>query len=143
MMAAEQMFVTLFVDGSCYGIEVGLVRETLDHMPITPAPLAPPAVRGIINLRGEIVTVVDLACQLGRCEERSEDRGNMHVIAEIGDQAISFLVDDVGDVLEVAEDQFAPPPATLSDSARDLITGAYKLDDHLLLVLDAARAAEV
>jgi purine-binding chemotaxis protein CheW len=142
-MPEERRFVSLFVGGDCYGVPVDLVRETLDPQVITPAPLAPAAVRGIINLRGEIVTVIDLADKLGRREGGGEDAGAMHAIVEIDGQAVSFLVDDVGDVIEVDEAQFAPPPATLDEAARDLILGAYKLEDRLLLVLDAANAAEV
>ena len=99
------------------------------------------AVRGLINLRGQIVTVIDLR----RClelAERPTGQLPVNLIVYTDDGCVSLLVDQVGDVLSVDEDQFEYPPATLQGRSRDLIRGAYKLEGKLMLVLDTDKVVE-
>ncbi len=121
------------------GIEVARVQEILRARPVTPVPLAPAVVAGLVNLRGQIVTAVDLRRRLELAEQEQE-RDPAQVVVHGAEGAVSLLVDEVGDVLEVAEDDFEPPPPTLTGAARELIVGAWKLPDRLLLALDVDAA---
>jgi purine-binding chemotaxis protein CheW len=132
----RKQYSTFLVDGFLFGIEVEKVHEVTSVAEITPVPLAPPMVRGLINLRGQIVTAIDLRECLQRVE-RSADNPPIHLIVYTDDGFVSFLVDQVDDVLEIDEDTFEPPPETLQGRSRELIRGTYKLPGRLLLVLDA------
>jgi purine-binding chemotaxis protein CheW len=125
---------TVEVAGTVCGLPVDRVQEVVRHERVTPVPMAPPGVRGLINLRGRIVTAVDLRQRLGLPD--SSDDASMHVILRDDDGAISLLVDRVGDVVTVSESDWEDPPATLRGVARRRLKGAYKQRDGLLLVLD-------
>ena len=138
-MARAQQLCTFYLNGHCFGIEVEKVQEVLRHQEMTRVPLAPEIVHGLINLRGRIVTALDLRRRLG-LPARTAGSPPMNVVVRSGDEAVSLLVDRIGDVLEVEESTFERPPDTLTGPARDLILGAHKLDGLLLLVLDTERA---
>lgn len=144
-MSAEpsqsRQFSTFHIDDLYCGIEVLKVQEVMRHQPMTAVPLAPPVIRGLINLRGQIVTAVDLRRRLG-LPERAGDALPMNVVVRTKDGVTSFLVDAIGDVVSVSEAAFETAPDTMIGSARDLVTGVYKLDGRLLHVLDADMAAE-
>jgi purine-binding chemotaxis protein CheW len=122
-------------------IPVDRVQEVLRHELVTPVPLAPPAIRGLINLRGRIVTAVDLRRRMGLPDD--DQSPVMHVILRDEEGGVSLLVDRVGDVIEVEEGSWAEPPATLKGEARRLVRGAYKLTRRLLLVLDLEHVLEI
>jgi purine-binding chemotaxis protein CheW len=134
-MAEAQQFCTFFVDGLYFGVDVQKVQEVIRYQDMTRVPLAPREVRGLINLRGQIVTAVDLRRRLS-LGERPEDQLPMNVVVRNDDGVVSLLVDEIGDVLDVEEDTFEPPPETLDGIARELIRGTYKLEGRLLLELD-------
>jgi purine-binding chemotaxis protein CheW len=138
-MGVERQFCTFHLGGLFLGIEVLNVQEVIRSQQMTRVPLAPRAVRGLINLRGQIVTAIDLRERLG-LPERAADRPPMNVVVRTDDGAVSLLVDEIGDVLETDEGQYESPPETLGASARELIQGVYKLPDRLLLVLDTENA---
>lgn len=138
----SQQFCTFFVDGIQFGIEVLKVQEVLKFQEMTPVPLASPVVSGLINLRGQIVTALDLRSRIG-IEPRASGARPMNVVIRAEDGAVSLLVDEIGDVIEAGEETFEEPPATLAPSARDLIRGVYKLDQRLLLILDTDKALNV
>jgi purine-binding chemotaxis protein CheW len=119
----------------CFGLDVLKVQEIVRYQPLTFVPLAHPTVRGLINLRGQIVTAIDLRERLA-LPARPESSDPVNVVVQTDDGAVSLMVDEIGDVLEVTEQQFERPPETLQGPARDLIQGAYKLADRLLVVLD-------
>ena len=125
-----------------FGIDVRDVQEVLRYQEITHVPLAPPVVRGLINLRGQIVTAVDMRRQL-RMPERADGRLPMSVIVRTREDPISLLVDEIGDVIEVDPEGFEDIPPTVSGVVRDLMTGVHKLDDGLLLVLKTERAIRI
>jgi purine-binding chemotaxis protein CheW len=131
---------TFTIERRSYGVDVSRVQEVLRPQDVTPIPLAPPDVAGLINLRGEIVTALDLRVRLGSVA-RAEDRA-MNVIMTSEHGPVSLLVDEVGDVVEVDDGTFEPPPATLSGAARDLIVGTYELEERLLMELDVTRAID-
>lgn len=141
-MSLAQQFCTFYLDGLFFGVEVRRVQEVIRYQEMTRVPLAAPVVSGLINLRGQIVTAIDLRRRLG-LPDRPADRLPMNVVVRSDEGAVSLLVDEIGDVQEVAEDAFERPPETLQGSSRQLIQGAYKLEDELLLVLDVERTTAV
>jgi purine-binding chemotaxis protein CheW len=138
-VTGARQFCTFLLAGQWFGVEVLRVQEVVRHQPMTRVPLAPAAVRGLINLRGRIVTAIDLRRRLDLPDRPAGDPP-VNVVVETDDGAVSLLVDEIGDVLDVPEAAFEPPPEALRGPARDLIRGAYKLDGRLLLVLDTDRA---
>jgi purine-binding chemotaxis protein CheW len=142
MSAAQQQFCTFFVQGNLFGVEVETVQEVIRHQNMTPVPLAPEEVAGLINLRGQIVTAVDLRRRLG-VGNRREGELPMNVVVRTTDGAVSLLVDEIDDVVEVEDNDFEPAPDTLANSSRELIRGVYKLGRGLLLVLDTQRAVNI
>jgi purine-binding chemotaxis protein CheW len=141
-MAARRQYCTFTVDGHYFGVDVLKVQEVIRYQEMTRVPLAPPEVRGLINLRGQIVTSIDLRRRL-QLRERPAELEPVNVVVQTEDGAVSLLVDEIGDVLEVSEKDFERPPETLRGPARALIQGAYKLNDRLLLILDTARALDL
>lgn len=138
-MAEAQQFCTFFLEGLFFGIEVEKVQEVIRYQEMTHVPLAPSVVGGLINLRGQIVTAVDMRRRLG-LSERPKDQLPMNVVVRTEDGAVSLLVDEIGDVLETEEESFERPPETLRGEARELIRGVYKLKGQLLLILDTDKA---
>jgi purine-binding chemotaxis protein CheW len=134
-MAGKKQFSTFVVDRLLFGVEVEKVQEVIRYQAMTRVPLAPPVVKGLINLRGQIVTAVDLRCRLGLRPRATADLP-MNVVIRHDDGAVSLLVDEIGDVLQVEEESFELPPGTLAGEARELIRGVYKLKDSLLIALD-------
>jgi purine-binding chemotaxis protein CheW len=137
-----KQFCTFSLEGLLFGIEVGKVQEVIRYQEMTPVPLAHPVVRGLINLRGQIVTALDLRRRL-ELPERASEQLPMNVVVRAGDEAVSLLVDRIGDVLEVEDDNFEAPPETLQGVAKELIRGAYKLQEELLLVLDTEKTVSL
>lgn len=136
-----KQYATFFLDGFFFGIEVLQVQEVLRYQDMTRVPLAPDVVEGLINLRGQIVTAIDMRRRL-ELRPRPESMLPMSMVVRTGDGAVSLLVDDIGDVLEVDQEHFERPPDNLQGVARDLIKGVYKLRERLLLVLDTERAVD-
>ncbi len=134
-MTVRSQFATFFLDRLFFGVEVEKVQEVIRYQVMTRVPLASPVVRGLINLRGQIVTALDLRRRLD-LPERHADALPMNVVVRTADGVLSLLVDEIGDVLEVEESAFERPPDTLQGSVRELILGAFKLKDRLLLTLD-------
>ncbi len=141
-MSDAHKFCTFTLEGLLFGVEVLKVQEVIRYLEMTRVPLAPTVVRGLINLRGQIVTAIDLRRRLD-LSERPADQAPMNVVIRTDDEAVSLLVDQIGDVREVDEESFEQPPETLKGVARELIRGAYKLKDRLLLVLDTEKAIQV
>jgi len=130
---------TFWLDGRCFGIDVTDVQEVVQFQRLTAVPLARPVVAGLLNLRGQILTALDLRRRM-ELSERPAGQQPMNIVVRTDDGAVSLLVDKIGDVVEVEPATFEAPPDTLTGVARDFITGAYKLDGYLLLELDTRRA---
>lgn len=141
-MSEATQYCTFLLDGHYFGVEVQQVQEVIRYQEMTRVPLASPVVSGLINLRGRIVTAIDLRRRLG-LPDRPAGKLPMNVVVRTGDDAVSLLVDEIGDVIEVPADQFESPPETLRGVARTLVDGAYKLEDRLMLVLNTREAVEV
>jgi purine-binding chemotaxis protein CheW len=139
-VTAPLQFCTFYVDGLLFGIDVQDVQEVILCQPMTRVPLMPEVLRGLINLRGQIIPAIDLRMKL-ELRERNTTAPPVNVVVQTADSAVSLLVDAIGDVLEVAAQDFARPPETLQGAARELVSGVYKLPNELLLVLDTEKAA--
>lgn len=137
-MADEQQFCTFFLDDRFFGVDVEKVQEVIRYLPITPIPLAPPVIYGLINLRGQIVTAVDLR-RLLQLTDRAPDRQPMNIVVQSWEGTFSLLVDRIGDVMQVDPACFEHPPDTLDGIARELIQGTYKLQGRLLLTLNVEK----
>jgi purine-binding chemotaxis protein CheW len=141
-MADTRRYCTFYLDGLYFGVEVEKVQEVMRYQPMTRVPLAPPVVRGLINLRGQIVTALDLRRRLA-LRERPADQSPMNVVLRTDEGAVSLLVDQIGDVLEAEDASFERPPETLVGPSRALIRGVYKLRNALLLVLDTDKTIAI
>lgn len=134
-MTQTTQFCTFFLNGFFFGVEVLKVQEVIRYQQMTQVPLAPNTIEGLINLRGQIVTAIDLRRRL-EFKPREEGELPMNVVIQTSDGAVSLLVDEMGDVIEVPSEDFEHPPETLKGAARELVHGVYKLKDRLLLILD-------
>ncbi|MDY3554193.1 chemotaxis protein CheW [Gemmata sp. JC717] len=138
-MSDEAQLCTFLLAGHLFGVDVNHVHEVLLHQPMTPVPLAHPVVRGLINLRGKVVTALDLRRRL-ELPERPDGLPPMNVVVGTTDGPVSLLVDEIGDILTAPAGAFERAPGTLGGPAGELLHGVYKLDGRLLLVLDTTRA---
>jgi purine-binding chemotaxis protein CheW len=141
-MAQNLQFCTFYLDRLLFGIPLTDVQEVMRHTDMTRVPLAPSVVSGLINLRGQIVTAVDLRQKL-EFAPQPEDKPPMNVVVHNEEGAVSLLVDEIGDVVEVGQDAFEPPPETLRGKVRSVILGVYKLSGQLMHVVDTAKACEI
>ncbi len=141
-MAQSLQFCTFYLEKLLFGIELRGVQEVIRYVEMTPVPLAPEAVSGLINLRGQIVTAIDLRRRL-ELEPRPDGSFPSNVVARSEDGSVSLLVDEIGDVVEVNEETFEPPPETLRGTIREVLIGVHKLEGRLMHVLDADKVAMV
>jgi purine-binding chemotaxis protein CheW len=135
-------FSTFLVADLFFGVDVLRVQEVLRFQQMTRVPQAPDVIEGLINLRGQIVTAIDMRRRLG-LPPRAGDQTAMNIVVRTDDGAVSLLVDEIGDVLDVDAATYENPPENLDPAARELILGVYKLKDRLLLVLDAERTVDL
>lgn len=138
----REQYSTFFVADLFFGIEVCRVQEVLLSQEMTRVPLATSIIEGLINLRGQIVMAIDMRRHLGLAP-RSGESLPMNIVIRTEDGAVSLLVDEIGDVLDVNPGDYERTPDNLDPIARQFITGVYKLKDRLLLVLDAEKTAEL
>jgi len=137
----SRQYSTFYVDNLFFGIEVLKVQEVLRYLEMTGVPLAPPVIQGLINLRGQIVTAVDMRRRLGLAK-REEGQAPMNMVVRSDDGAVSLLVDEIGDVLEVPADSYEAAPENMPRDQREMIEGVYKLEGRLLLVLNTERVLQ-
>ena len=137
-----RLYSTFSVDDRYVGIPVDRVQEVLLAQPLTPVPLAHDHISGLLNLRGQIVTAIDLRARLG-LPEREAAQPTANVIVTTDGGPLALVVDRLGDVIPVDDARFEPPPDTLDAEAARSIKGAFKLDDALLLDLDLDEALDI
>lgn len=131
-------YCTFFVEGLYFGVDVRHVQEVLRSQPMTHVPRAHRVVRGLINLRGQILTAVDLRERLGLGGDEPDETMNV-VVTNHQDESFSLVVDNIGDVLDLRIDHMEQVPTTLGTPLRSLLEGVQKLEDSLLLILDLQR----
>ena len=135
---AAAMVLTLTVAGQLCGVPVLMVRDVLGLQAITRIPLAPPEVAGSLNLRGRIVTAIDLRTRLG-LPPRQAGQPAMSVVVEVGGELYSLLADQVGEVLSPDPAGRSANPATLDEAWRGFSLGVHRLGDELLVLIDVER----
>ncbi|MBL8025988.1 MAG: chemotaxis protein CheW [Fibrobacteres bacterium] len=156
---AERQFTTFKLGNDLFGIDILLVREINRSLQITPVEGAPEFVTGLLNLRGQIVTVIDLGVRLGlnkreiadttRCiilktaQELSNKGVDEKIVKSASADQVGFLVDYVGDMVAAAENEIAPPPANLGQVSEKFLTGVVKLEQGLVGLLDVGRILQV
>lgn len=133
---------TFVVANDVYAVDVHQVQEVLRQQEVTPVPLSHPVVAGLINLRGQIVAAIDLRLRL-ECAHASAAREVMNVVTRCAGGVVSLLVDDIGDVVDVCDEQREAPPASLRGEVSRLVQAVYKLDSHILLLLDLEKTVRL
>jgi len=137
-------FVTVTIGDQWFGVPVMSVQDVLGPQKITHIPLAPPEVAGALNLRGRIVTALDMRRRLGLPPQDEESKSeSMSVVVDMGGELYSLIVDTVGEVLRLSIDDMEKPPATMEEGWREVCAGIFQLDGKLLLVIDVDRLLEI
>ncbi len=138
-MLVTREFVTMMLAGQMFGIPVLQVQDVLGPQKITRVPLAPKEVAGSLNLRGRIVTAVDVRVRLGLPPREPGSGKSMSIVVDQGGELYSLVVDQVGEVMTLAESDYEKSPATLDEQWREAAAGIYRLKEALLIVLDVQR----
>ena len=137
----QGQYATFKLNSEYFGVEVLRVQEILREQEMTPVPLAPDYVSGLINLRGQIVTAIDLGKRLTN-REAEQVGENMNVVVNTGDGVVSLVVDEIGDVLDVENSRMETAPSTIQSIPSIYIKGVCKLDGDLLMILDVDQLLE-
>ena len=132
---------TFYIDDRLYGIDVQCVQEITRAMSMTPVPLAPDYVHGLINLRGQLATAVGLRELFGTDTKKLES--HMNVVCEVDGLLLALIIDRIGDVIEVSGSDFEYAPDTTPMAIRQYMDGVYKTSDDLLSVISIAKISEV
>jgi len=131
-------FLTINIDNQIFGIPVLQVQDVLRQQNVTRVPLAPPEVAGALNLRGRIVTAINVRKRLGM-PDLPDGQKTMSVVVEHEHELYSLIIDRVGDVLSLQNKDFESVPPTLDSTWRDIANGIFRLENRLLVVVDVAR----
>ncbi len=131
-------FLTAFIGDQIFGIPVMQVQDVLGEQAVTKIPLAPPEVAGSLNLRGRIVTAINVRRRLG-LDKGAEKSHNMSVVVEHQGELYSFVIDRVGDVLTLQNNDFENTPATLDPVWKEISLGIFRLEKRLLVVIDVPK----
>jgi purine-binding chemotaxis protein CheW len=134
-------FLTMMVDGQLFGIPVLQVQDVLGEQKVTKVPLAPPEIAGSLNLRGRVVTAINLRHRLGLTHV-PEGMKTMSIVVEYHGDLYSLIVDNVGEVLSLSDSDFEKVPATIDSAWRELSLGIYRLKGQLLVIFDVAGMLE-
>jgi purine-binding chemotaxis protein CheW len=133
---------TFHVGKYLFGVDVSLVQEIVRLQTITPVPLSGKDIAGLINLRGEVLTAINLRARL-RLAPAVTERDPINVVIRVDEEPVSLLVDEIGGVQEISQVPFEATPATVDAHVRHLLLGAYTLPDRLLLSLDARKVLSI
>jgi purine-binding chemotaxis protein CheW len=136
--ATRGQFLTFTLDGEAYGVDILAVQEIKGGAAVTPVPNTPRHVRGVMNLRGAIVPVVDLRLRLGMAPAE-EDQAAVIVVVRVGTHPCGLAVDSVSDVLDLAPEAIEPPPAAAARAGGGTVRGIAKAEDRLVVLLDVER----
>jgi len=137
-----QDFVSFTIEKQLFGVPILKVQDILKPDSIASIPLAPPEIKGSINLRGRIVTVIDVRVRLG-LEPREDSGDSMGVTVEQHQDLYTLLVDKIGDVVSLSNDKFEKNPGTLDSTWREFASGVYRLEKSLMVVLDVDRLLDI
>ena len=140
-MTTAQQFCTFSLGPLLFGVHVRSVQEVILHREMTRVPTASPVVRGLINLRGQIVLSIDLHRRLGLAAGPAA-ADPINVIVRTDDRPMSLLVDEVGDILDLGDRAIEPAPETILPEVHRFLRGIYRLPGRLVLVLDVDQLAD-
>ncbi|HLW56815.1 MAG TPA: chemotaxis protein CheW [Bacteriovoracaceae bacterium] len=135
-----EQLTTFYIGKILFGIRVGRVQEVTGQTQITPVPRAPAFIRGLINLRGQITTAIDLNELFKGPSQEKDD--HMTVVCHMDGSLVSLIVDSIGDVVEVEKSCFEETPEVLPHGVRKYIKGIYKMKDELMSILDIDKIFE-
>jgi purine-binding chemotaxis protein CheW len=141
-MAANKKYASFYLNGICFGVPIENVQEVLEFQEITPIPLSPPVLPGIINLRGQILTTIDLKARL-ELTGAEEQTDTMMIVVRTSEGPMNLIVDKIGSVLDVDSERFEKPTETLKPGVRAITSHVCKLDGYLLLVLDTEKIIQL
>ncbi len=131
-------FLTIYISGQMFGIPILQVQDVLGQQKVTKIPLSPPQVAGALNLRGRIVTAIDVRTCLCLPEAEANAK-RMSVVVENDHELYSLIIDNVGDVLSLYDEDYENTPATLDPAWRSVALGIYRLSGKLLVILDVPK----
>jgi len=140
--AEERVYVTLMVADQLFGVPIHSVQDVLGPQRINRIPLAPVEVAGSLNLRGRIVTAIDLRRRMG-LPERAGGQSGMSVVVDHNGELYSLIMDSAGEVMSLPASAFEPNPATLDPLWQDVTSGIYQLDGRLLVILEIERLLDL
>jgi purine-binding chemotaxis protein CheW len=133
-----QDYLTVQIDGQMFGIEAMTVQDILSPREIAKIPLAPKEVAGSINLRGRIVTAVDVRLRLGMPMAKDPEK-SMNVVVDVDGELYSLLVDNIGDVLSMSPKTYESNLPNLNENWRDFAQGVHRLDGNLMVICDVEK----
>ncbi len=146
-------FTTFYVGNTLFGVNILQVKEINNQMRYTPVPDSIDFIKGLFNLRGQIITIFDLAKRLGRKDTLIGEKTRNLILKtdietvllrekfkleEIGNDAVGFIIDKIGDVIEVEEEQIQQPPANVGDISKEFIKGVVELKSDLLIIINVS-----
>lgn len=134
-MLKKNQVIRFMVGKESFGIDIGRVKEIINVPEITRVPDTPYFLEGVINLRGKIVSVIDLRKRLN-LDVTLKDKKNRILITEVGCKVVGLIVDEVSEVLRLNPDSIEPPPEMISSTGIDYVTGVGKLNDRIILLID-------
>ena len=135
-------YVTAMIGGQLFGLPISRVQDVFKPDRLTPVPLSSPDIAGILNLRGRIVTVIDMRCRLGVPQQRN-DRPPMAVGIECRGESYGLLIDDIGEVMRLPDSMREINPVNLDARLAQVSGGVFRLDTQLLVILDVDRVLHV
>lgn len=135
-------FVTATIAGQLFGLPIARVQDVFKPARITPVPLAGPEFAGVLNLRGRIVTAIDMRSRLD-LQRRDGERASMAIGIEAKGESFGLLVDAVGEVLKLPDAEWEPCPINLDRKLAAVSAGVYRLEGRLLVVLDIDRVLDL
>lgn len=140
-MNEASQYCTFFLDELLFGVDVRHVQEVLPSQSLTPVPLAAHVVRGLINLRGQIVTAIDLR-ELLRLRSRAATAVPVNLVVRFENEPVSLLIDRLSGVLHLGTSSFEPPPENFDTTVIEFVQGAHKLERRLLILLDVEKIVD-
>ncbi len=136
-------YVTVEIADQLFGIEVTSIHDVFQPLSLTRVPMASPEVRGVLNLRGRIVTAIDARVRLGLPKQENEDHHEMAIGVELGNESYGLIIDKVGEVLRLAKRDRKTLPSNIDPQWQDISKGIYRLDGRLLIILDIQKMLNI
>lgn len=139
---SEKQYATFYVGDLLLGVDIHQVQEINRQLDVTDVPQAPDCVRGVINLRGEVTTVIDLRTILG-LEQAEVTRDSRNLIVNSNGESVGFLVDRISDILTLRDEQIGPPPTNIDGVKGKYFLGVHTMESEILVLLNVAEALAV